>query len=361
MRRTLVVTVAAALLLIPGPAGAQSGVDRATSMRLFKEGRALMEAGSTEEACDKFAASLDLYYGAGTQLNLARCYEELGRVASAWGHYNEAAQRAPRAGQRKVARARSQALAPRVPHLIVRATENDRIEGFSVSLDGDELAPALFETRMPIDPGTYELVATAPGHEPYSTLVTIAEEEEIVVGIGTLTPVSVPVESGDTPVDEAAGGTDSTGADGNPLGTGASSNHSDLTGLVATPAPTAAETRPGRTRRILAWSSGGVGVATVAGGLVLGWQAREEYDSAFDDGLCSRTTKTCSPEGSARTKSASDRATLSNIVVGAGAALVATGVVLYLTAPDAAPAEHGVQVVPVAGADQVGLAVTGRF
>ena len=58
---------------------------------------------------------------------------------------------------------------------------------------------------------------------------------------------------------------------------------------------------------------------------------------------------------------ARSRATLSTVLVGAGAALTATGVVLYLRAPDDRPAEQAARLVPVAGPDGLGMALIGGF
>src|SRR6188508_1232334 len=72
---------------------------RAAAEALFIEGRRLVAEGKTAEGCAKFAESQALDPGVGTLLNLARCYERIGRTASAWTTYREAASRAQAAGQ----------------------------------------------------------------------------------------------------------------------------------------------------------------------------------------------------------------------------------------------------------------------
>ena len=68
--------------LVALPVGAQS--NKATAEALFTEGRALATSGKCAEAIPKFQASQKLDPGVGTLLNLAECYEQVGKTASAW-------------------------------------------------------------------------------------------------------------------------------------------------------------------------------------------------------------------------------------------------------------------------------------
>ena len=73
------------------PRSQQQAEDKAAAQVLFDEGRTLMDAERYGEACPKFAESLRLDAALGTQLNLARCYQLVGKTASAWILYLEAA------------------------------------------------------------------------------------------------------------------------------------------------------------------------------------------------------------------------------------------------------------------------------
>ena len=75
-----------ALLLVVAPARAQAptSTDKVAAEALFEEGRRLVAAGSFVDACPKFADSQRLDPSPGTLLNLASCYEKLGRSATAW-------------------------------------------------------------------------------------------------------------------------------------------------------------------------------------------------------------------------------------------------------------------------------------
>src|SRR5687767_12500948 len=97
--RTLV--VASLLLLLPAIARADGPRDSLAAEVLFSEARALMKDGRWEEACPKLEASHSLDPALGTLLNLAECYAKVGRTASAWLRYREAAAVAVQQGQKE--------------------------------------------------------------------------------------------------------------------------------------------------------------------------------------------------------------------------------------------------------------------
>src|ERR1041384_3425356 len=121
-------------------------VDVEKADRLFAEARALL-ASNLLGACEKFGESLRYNPAAiGTLLNVALCDEKLGRVASALAKFSEARDRAreqgppahPRAAQDHLA-----PLAPQVPHLAIRLTQQ------------------LPETKVLVDDQVYALAALA--------------------------------------------------------------------------------------------------------------------------------------------------------------------------------------------------------
>src|SRR5262245_43042215 len=98
-RRVLGVVASACLAFgLPRPVAAQSVSGQART--LVREARKLMEKGHHAEACPKLEESLRLDPGIGTQFNLAHCWEQIDRTASAWGLFMDVAAAAGAAGQR---------------------------------------------------------------------------------------------------------------------------------------------------------------------------------------------------------------------------------------------------------------------
>src|SRR5215471_10148564 len=73
----------ACLMSTPRAAAQVSTEDRVAAESLFTDARRLMQAGDYEHACPKLEASRRLEPALGTTLNLADCYDKLGRTASA--------------------------------------------------------------------------------------------------------------------------------------------------------------------------------------------------------------------------------------------------------------------------------------
>src|ERR1041384_2645492 len=113
--------------VLAGSPQAQSSASNALAEQLFNQARDLVKANKWAEACPKFEASLRYDPVLGTRLNLATCYEHIGRLASAWGLYRESIDAAKKAGDTKRADyAQKQATAPqpRLPQLATSAPAN---------------------------------------------------------------------------------------------------------------------------------------------------------------------------------------------------------------------------------------------
>jgi hypothetical protein len=180
-----------ALFVLTFPAVVRA--DPATAEALFREGRRLLEEGNYDAACPKLAESHLQDPASGTLINLALCYEKQGKLASAWAQYQLAAALARKDGRPDRVEAAGKQLSrlePAVPRVVVHAVV--LAPGISASFGMVRIGAAAFGSAIPIDPGTYEVVVSAPSRSDYRTSVTVAEGEIRTVEIPDLAPAAAP-------------------------------------------------------------------------------------------------------------------------------------------------------------------------
>ncbi len=288
--------------LLAHPALAQSSPDGAAAQALFDQARALMQQGRAAEACPKLEESQRLDSRSGTLLNLAKCYEDVGRLASAWTKYLEAAPAARAAGnpeRETVARERATALAPRLAKLVIEVDPKvSALSGLEIKRDGILVGAPQFGLQLPVDEGEHRLTASAPGYKPWLTTIVVKGEASVAsVSIAGL--VVDPDASAKSVVDLSDSGTahPSTG-----LGT----------------------------QRIFAIATGGVGVVGFGLGTFFGLEARARKSTA--DRYCTGSACT-SQTGVNAGKEARSAGNVATVLFAVGAVGVATGVTLWFTAP----------------------------
>src|SRR5262245_57391445 len=151
--------------------------DPAAAEALFRAGREAAERGDHRAACAKFGESNRLDPAVGTVLNIAICEEQLGRLAAAWQHYQEAIQGLPPSDDRlPLALERAKNLEQRVPRLTIRLASSAP-SGTRVYRGEVELGPASFGVPLPLDPGSYVFAVEAPGREPKRFSVKLGPSE----------------------------------------------------------------------------------------------------------------------------------------------------------------------------------------
>jgi hypothetical protein len=311
--------VAAALALTPSRARAATPADSAAAQALFDQAKRLLKEGKAAEACPKLEESQRLDPGSGTLLNLARCYEQTGRLASAWNKYLEAAAAAAASGnaqREKEARARATALRPTLSELVIDvSTETKAVSGLEITRDGERVGPAQWGVPIPADPGEHRIAASAPGRESWQSVI-------VVKGPGGTFAATVPAlpPAGVAPVP--------ANAQPAPAPTGAAEPAHSAGGLG--------------TQRTVALVAGGVGVVGVVVGSVFGLKSKSDHDEAekYCDG--SRCTDARGVTAGNAAHSAGNVATVAMIIGGVG---LAAGVTLWFTAPKA-PATAALKVMP---------------
>ena len=194
---------AAASLLLWTRVGRAQTTSSGPAELLFVEARALQAAGRTQEACEKFAASQALEPAPGTLLNLAGCYEALGRTATAWATYRQASASALERGKPQwasVADERAQKLESLLPRIRIEMGGRKPDASVVIRLDKKVLEPGALGSSLPVDPGPHEVDATRSGATPFRRLVEprSGHTEEVVVefepaaSIATPSPLSKP-------------------------------------------------------------------------------------------------------------------------------------------------------------------------
>lgn len=301
---------------------AQSAGNKAAAEALFDQGRQLVQSGDYAQACQKFEASQKLDEGIGTLLYLADCYEKIGRTASAWATFKEAASIAGAQGQssrQKLANQRAQGLESGLVKVVIDVAKgNEGLLGFEVRNDGVPIPTAQFGIPVPIDPGEHHIEASAPGKQSYVDVVRISK------GVGH---VSVPQLTDLAPSKPA-----SLLAPREP-----GQENSNVGGVVANPtAPKStfeSDTTTGKAQRITAYVVGGLGVVGVGVGTYFGLAAIHDNNQS--------KTRCSSNDGGAcyggrlsQYNDAVREARVSTVAFIAGGALLATGVVLYFTTPE---------------------------
>ncbi len=301
--------------------------DLAAAEALFDDGKRLMESGNYAEACPKLEASVRVDVGIGAILYLAECNVHIGRTASAWGEFREAAAlAASRHDTREsLARGRAAELEPRLSRLVV--TVSGTHASVVVRRDGDVLDPAVWATPVPVDPGVHTVEALAPGKSPFRAEVAVGPDgatSTVIVPELTDAPAARTSVTPDAPVREAA-----------------------------------AVEHPRRAlggQRIAALGAGGLGVVGVALGTYFAVRAKARLDDSNGDGHCHGNQ--CDAYGVQARNDAGQQADLATAAFAIGGAALATGVVLWLTAPRGRTA---IALVPLLAPHEQALGVVGSF
>lgn len=288
---------------------------------LFQAGRDLLDRGNWKEGCAKFEASMILYPAASTLLNIARCYEREGKLALAWSAYQRALvlNRETQGEERKraledVARKGLAKIEPRVPRIKVAVT-GGAPPGLRVTHNGKDVPVAMLGTGLPVDPGPQSISADAPGYEPFTQTVEVAEGKVVDVAIALRTD------------EEAAGG---------------------------------------RRIPVWAWVAGGAGVALLAGAAA--FRIDQAYVEGKQFGICDGdVTKNCPPityydPASDNTRKNRSNALFIGLGIG-GVAALGVAVVGIVTAPSSRTRVASASITPWTWVerDGAGVGIGGRF
>jgi tetratricopeptide (TPR) repeat protein len=324
---TTVASFALSCLLAP-PLAAQER-DPAAAQALFDQGRALMKAKNYAEACPKLAESQRLDPGMGTQFHLADCYENQGKLASAWANFLEVASLASASNQpdrEKAAKARAAKIEPRLPRLTIVVPATSRVAGLQVLRDGVAVGEVQWGSALPVDPGKREVTASAPGRQTYTDTVTVSEGMAATLKVPALQPAPEAAAAAPAPAT----------APGEPTVPAAPPPAPALPPADQPPAPAQASSGPGP----FVIGLGVVGVVGLGAGTVLGLIAKSKYDDSKEH--CRPADENlCDAQGVELRDDAMSLGNMSTVgfIVG-GVALAGAGV-LWIASNDSKEAAHG--------------------
>lgn len=334
-------SILAWLLCVAGTAQAQapaSPPDPTSEAGKMAEGRARYERGAAAYAAGRFKDAIDLFLqadalapSAALSFNIARAYEKIGDDSSSLQWYRDFRRRDPEAKIGAEVQERIHALeAALAVKGVQQLTVLSRPLGATVILDEQPVGITPYNGQLP--PGLHKVVLSLRGYADSEHKLELpadrAQELDIPLVPGGMTPAPPPAGAGNTPVASGGG-----------------------TAVEAPPPQASAKPRFG----VWPWVGLGAGVAVLGGSL--GFElARHSAESAARNDDTQITYKD-------ELDRARSRQTTARVLAVVGGALVATGgtlLVIQLTAHDSSPdksARLGMGCLPGA----CGVALKGQF
>lgn len=321
----------AAVGIVAALAASPAQAQNAEAELLFREGDRLMAQGDLARACEAFEGSNRIEPRAGTLIRLGDCREKNNQLASAWSAYSDALARVKDPAKQQIAQAKVASLEPRLSYLTISVPDEARVAGLAITRNGRAVDAVLWNRGAPVDGGEYVVSGRAPGHEEWSTRVTVKPEgDKVSVEVPRFKELKALTSEG------GAGG----GA-GLEIGAGPRDTRPRLT-----------------TRRKVAIGVAGGGVVVLVAAAIVGTQAQGLERQAQD--LCADTICAEHARANQLLDDARGKARLANVGYGVAVAAGVGAGVLWFLGGGAARAD-GVAVAPAVGPGLAGAVVQGRF
>lgn len=307
--RLIAIPLFSSILTVSTFASAQVA-DPVVAEALFRDGKALHDAGRIAEACKKFAESQRIDPKLGTLLNLANCHKDEAKFATAWEEYSEAVRVAKRTSQKdreQLAQGELEALETVLTRVVINMPSP--VQGQEITLDGLAVRAETLGTPLPINPGDHKVEVKAPGYEP---LTLPLKAEKVRANLTLEIPPLKPAPTGQQPAGP---------------------------GIETPPPPPPASTSP-LTMRTGSYVALGVGVVGIGVGTIFGLRSLSKRDEAAPNcpgNVCNKAGKDLGDE-------AHSAATLSTVGMIVGVAGVASGVTLFVLSR---PSGSSVSFAPV--------------
>jgi hypothetical protein len=294
-----------------------SAAEIAAARTLAVDGLKLAQSGNCTEAVPKLERAEKLYHAPVVASRLGECYVSVGRLVEGTEILRKVL-REPQPAEptpaltKALERAQKalDAAKPRIAGLTVKVAA---VSELLVKVDGNAVASAMLDTEIPSDPGEHTVEASAPGFLKSSTRITVAEGERKTVTLTLTRDPNAPAVAVASPVASRPSATRPSSA---------------ATPPPETPAGSAAHDSARAPNRTAAYLALGFGAAGIGVGSVLGVMTVKQHDDLQSS--CPRDT--CPQEQQEDLEAAKRLGNFSTIAFGVGAAGLALGTVLYLTA-----------------------------
>ncbi len=298
-----VIAIATALALV-AVLGSTASADKAD--KLFQKAKKLHSEKKYAEACPTYEEVDKTDPAIGSKLNVAKCYEDWGRLATAYNWYVQADKMATDAKDERAPKIKEviEELDVNVPRMTIKIPDGadpDIVD--TLTLDGQPIPEAWHNTLQRIDPGPHVIEFVVDGQKKKKMApVERGGESELTLDI--------------------------------PKGVGKKPRPPKKKDGEVTPPPVVSTPDPGKTRRYLGIGIGSAGVVAVGVASIITLSARSKYKDALAD-HCMGSTSGCDATGFKLTHDARSRANVATVVTLIGVAAIAGGAVLYFTAPNA--------------------------
>jgi hypothetical protein len=319
----------------PAAAAEPTAEEIAAARQLFVEAKDLEKKEEWEPALERLRKVAEVKMTPQVRFHVALCEEHLGRLVSALNGFELAAEEARRAGRsaREVAEnapRRAEALRKRVA--AVRVDVSGTVRTSRVLIDGKPVAPALFGTQIPLDPGAHTVSVDSGGKTTFSKDVTLAERGRETVEIAIDDPETPPEPPPPKPTASAS---------------------------AAPPKPPPKPPPLVARERIPAVIAGGVGVAALAGAGVFFGLRESKFSAVRETCKGDPQVKKCDSDTEPLFEQGKTYTTVAAVLGGVGVAGLATAGVLWFVLAPAPGAEQksSIRIAPTPG----GVRVLGAF
>lgn len=192
------------LLAAVSPSRADDGT---RAEELLDQGKKrMLEPGGLAEACQILEESFKLAERGDTLLNLAECHRRQGKTASAWNEFDRAIPEGEKFKFVKaiaVAKQMRDELAVRLSMLTVTVPETTAaLDQLTIQVNGKVLPRDRWNSPHALDPGPFEITATAAGHRPFSSRIELGPDRDrknVLVTLEAEPPPAPPPASSSAP------------------------------------------------------------------------------------------------------------------------------------------------------------------